>query len=76
MRSDSDLGNDSDSTQAPILKSSNATGRRWLSYDEDMELATMGRVGNDKVRMEMSDPVMVKALPPLLHEWNLQSGWL
>jgi hypothetical protein len=74
MQSDGDVQNDSDSTLVPMLKSSNVGERRWSSYDEDTESATMRPVGNDK--MGMGSPVAVKALPPLLHERCSQWEWL
>jgi hypothetical protein len=80
IQSDGDVQNDSDSSLVPMLKSSNAGERRWSSYDEDMESATMRPVGKDKmgmgIGMGMGSPVAVKALPPLLQERCSQWGWL
>jgi hypothetical protein len=61
-----------------MLKSSNVSERRWSSYDEDTELATVRPVGKDKMGMGMGmeSPVAVKALPPLLQERCSQWGWL
>ena len=75
IRSDGGLRSDSDSTLVPMLKSSTVDERRWSSWDEDTELATMRPVGNVKMGVEMRSPVTVKSLPPL-HERCSQCGWL
>lgn len=76
IRSDRDLRNDSDSTLVPIPESSNFDGSIWSSYDEDMELATVRPVINDKIGMGLRSPGTVKALPPPMHERCSQLGWL